>query len=104
MILAASYLSFIFASAETIYYTFSGIIIGNAIFKANPSSLISKMFNKGDGRLNSAMKLYYLAINIGGLICMAITPIISEAWGYTQAFVFLWSWFSCWFIWLFVFL
>ena len=46
------------------------------------------MFNKGDGKLNSAMTLYYLAINIGGLICMAITPIISETWGYTQAFVF----------------
>ncbi|MGQ4005979.1 oligopeptide:H+ symporter [Francisellaceae bacterium CB300] len=88
IILGISYLSFIFANKETIYYIFSGIIIGNAIFKANPSSLISKMFHKGDGRLNSAMTLYYLAINIGGLICMAITPIISEAWGYTQAFVF----------------
>ena len=43
--LGVSYLSFIFANKETIYYIFAGIIIGNAIFKANPSSLISKMFD-----------------------------------------------------------
>lgn len=87
VILGASYLGFMFADRESIYYIFSGIIVGNAIFKANPSWLISKMFKKGDGRLNSAMTLYYLAINIGGLICMALTPIISEAYGYTEAFI-----------------
>ena len=87
VILGLSYLSFMFANSKTIYYTFAGIIIGNAIFKANPSSLISKMFKKGDGKLDSAMTLYYLAINVGGLISMAITPIISETWGYTEAFI-----------------
>jgi POT family proton-dependent oligopeptide transporter len=87
IILGLSYLSFSFADRESIYYTFAGIIIGNAIFKANPSSLISKMFEKGDGRLNSAMTLYYLAINIGGLVCMAMTPVISQAYGYKEAFI-----------------
>ncbi|MDE5010876.1 MFS transporter, partial [Francisella tularensis subsp. holarctica] len=60
VILCLSYLSFICADKQNVYYIFSGIIIGNAIFKANPSTLISKMFDKGDGRLNSAMTLYYL--------------------------------------------
>lgn len=87
VVLGLSYLGFMFADKHSIYYIFAGIIIGNAIFKANPSSLISKMFDKGDGRLNSAMTLYYLAINIGGLVCMALTPIISEAYGYTPAFI-----------------
>ncbi|ABO46579.1 oligopeptide:H+ symporter [Francisella tularensis] len=87
VILCLSYLSFIFADKQNVYYIFSGIIIGNAIFKANPSSLISKMFDKGDGRLNSAMTLYYLAINMGGLICMALTPVISQIYGYTHAFI-----------------
>ena len=86
-ILGISYLSFSIADKENIYYIFSGIIIGNAIFKANPSSLISKMFKKGDGQLNSAMTLYYLAINIGGLVCMALTPVISQLYGYKQAFI-----------------
>ncbi|MDE5014607.1 MFS transporter, partial [Francisella tularensis subsp. holarctica] len=61
VILCLSYLSFIFADKQYVYYIFSGIIIGNDIFKANPSSLISKMFDKGDGSLNSAMTLYFLA-------------------------------------------
>ncbi|MDE4957377.1 MFS transporter, partial [Francisella tularensis subsp. holarctica] len=81
VILCLSYLSFIFADKHNVYYIFSGIIIGNAIFKANPSSLISTMFDKGDGRLNSAMTLYYLEINMGGLICMALTPVISQIYG-----------------------
>ncbi|MDE4978405.1 MFS transporter, partial [Francisella tularensis subsp. holarctica] len=63
VILCLSYLSFIFADKQNVYYIFSGIIIGNAIIKANPSSLISKMFDKVDGRLNRAMTLYYIAIN-----------------------------------------
>lgn len=86
-ILGLSYLSFTFCNKESIYYIFSGIIVGNAFFKANPSSLISKMFNKGDGRLNSAMTLYYLAISMGGLTSMALTPIISQVYGYTEAFI-----------------
>lgn len=86
IILAISYCSFSFASHSTIYYTLAGIIIGNAIFKANPSSLISKMFEKGDSRLDGAMTLYYMAINIGSLFSMSITPIISEVWGYKYAF------------------
>ncbi|MDE4944961.1 MFS transporter, partial [Francisella tularensis subsp. holarctica] len=50
-------------------------------------SFISKMFDKGDGRLNSDMTLYDLAINMGGLICMALTPVISQIYGYTNAFI-----------------
>ncbi|AFJ43014.1 oligopeptide:H+ symporter [Francisella orientalis] len=87
IILCLSYLSFIFANEKSIYYIFAGIIVGNSLFKANPSSLISKMFDKGDGRLNSAMTLYYLAINMGGLLCMALTPVISQTYGYVEAFV-----------------
>ncbi|AJC48862.1 MFS transporter [Allofrancisella guangzhouensis] len=87
VILAASYCSFSFADKETIYYTLAGIIIGNAIFKANPSSLISKMFEKGDSRLDGAMTLYYMAINVGSLFSMSITPIIAEIWGYKYAFI-----------------
>ncbi|MDE4959624.1 MFS transporter, partial [Francisella tularensis subsp. holarctica] len=35
VILCLYYLSFIFADKHKVYYIFSGIIIGNAIFKAN---------------------------------------------------------------------
>lgn len=87
IILAISYWSFSFANKETIYYTLAGIIIGNAIFKANPSSLISKMFEKGDNRLDGAMTLYYMAINVGSLFSMSITPIIAETLGYKYAFI-----------------
>ncbi|MDE4980599.1 MFS transporter, partial [Francisella tularensis subsp. holarctica] len=49
-------------------------------------SLIYKMFDIGVGLLNSDMNLYYLAINMGGLICMSLTPVISQIYGYTHAF------------------
>ncbi len=87
VILASSYMSFSIANESSLYYSLAGIIVGNAIFKANPSSLISKMFSKGDGRLDGAMTMYYMAVNIGSLVSMALTPVISDAYGYQYGFL-----------------
>lgn len=86
LILAASYTSLAFATKATIFFSLGGIIMGNALFKANPSSLISKLYKKGDAALDGAMTLYYMAINIGAFISMAITPIIANAYGWKFAF------------------
>lgn len=86
LILAASYTSLAFATKATIFYSLGGIIMGNALFKANPSSLISKLYKKGDSALDGAMTLYYMAINIGAFISMAITPIIANNYGWKLAF------------------
>lgn len=85
-ILALSYTWLAFASKSNIFYALAGIIVGNALFKANPSSLISKLYEKGSPALDGAMTLYYMAVNIGAFFAIALTPIIAKHFGWSMAF------------------
>lgn len=87
IILAVSYASLAFATQSTVYFSLAGIIVGNALFKANPSSLISKLYETGDSKLDSAMTLYYMAINIGSFASMSLTPFIAHGMGWSAAFL-----------------
>jgi POT family proton-dependent oligopeptide transporter len=86
IILAISYGMMAIATKGTVFYALAGIVVGNALFKANPSSLISKLYKKGDPALDGAMTLYYMAVNIRSFISMAITPIVAENYGWGYAF------------------
>ncbi len=86
LILFLSYAALALSTKSTIFYALGGIIVGNALFKANPSSLISKLYEKGDPALDGAMTLYYMAINIGSFVSMLIAPIAAQAYGWQAAF------------------
>lgn len=86
IILMLSYVGLALATHQTVFYALAGIIVGNALFKANPSSLVSKMYEKGDPALDSAMTLYYMAVNVGSMFSMALTPIIAQHLGWTWAY------------------
>lgn len=86
IVLLISYIALALSTQATIFYALSGIIVGNALFKANPSSLISKLYKKGDPALDGAMTLYYMAINLGSFISMLIAPIAAQAFGWEAAF------------------
>ena len=86
VILMCSYASLGAASKATVFYSLAGVVVGNALFKANPSSLISKLFAKGDPTLDAAMTMYYMAINIGSLLATAFTPLIAQYLGWAWAF------------------
>lgn len=85
-ILMLSYAGLALANQHTIFYALAGIIIGSALFKANPSSLISKMYAKGDTALDGAMTLYYMAVNVGSVFSMSITPIVAQKYGWSYAY------------------
>ncbi|MFT4693360.1 MAG: POT family proton-dependent oligopeptide transporter [Francisella sp.] len=71
---------------DVVLYSLAGIAIGGGLFKPNPTSLISKMFEKGDPAQDGAMTLYYMAVNIGSFISMIITPVVAVKYGYGHAF------------------
>ena len=62
------------------------IAVGVGLFKANPSSLLSKVYEKTPYNLDSGFTLYYMAINIGSAISMNLTPILSRFFGWHIAF------------------
>ena len=87
IILMLSYISLFFSTPSTIFYSLAGIIVGNTLFKANPSSLVSKLYKQGDPMLDGAMTMYYMAINTGSVFALFLTPIIAEVFGFKYAFL-----------------
>ncbi|WP_269117612.1 dipeptide/tripeptide permease DtpA [Vibrio cincinnatiensis] len=72
---------------ETLIYIAMGFItVGNGLFKANPSSLLSKAYEDNDPRLDGAFTMYYMAINLGSFFSMILTPMVAERVGYGMAF------------------
>jgi len=90
IILAVSYMSLGFANPRTVFYAMAGIVMGNALFKANPASLISKLYDKGNPAIDSAMTMYYMAINIGEFMAAFSVPFIIKYvhWGQYTGWTF----------------
>lgn len=69
-----------------IYVAMGFITMGNGLFKANPSSLLAKVYDQDDKRLDGAFTMYYMAINLGSFFSMLLTPWIASQFGYGMAF------------------
>ncbi|UDJ88260.1 dipeptide/tripeptide permease DtpA [Erwinia amylovora] len=69
-----------------IYIGMATIAVGNGLFKANPSSLLSTCYEKDDPRLDGAFTMYYMAINIGSFFSMLATPWLAAKFGWSTAF------------------
>lgn len=75
-----------FGGNTLIYIAMGFIAVGNGLFKANPSNLLSKAYEENDPRLDGAFTMYYMAVNLGSFFSMIITPIVAEKAGYGMAF------------------
>lgn len=73
-------------SLAQISWALSFIIVGNGLFKPAPTALISKIFSNDASSSHSAFTLYYMGVNIGSFLGIAITPIIAQHTGYSNAF------------------
>ncbi|WP_426444947.1 dipeptide/tripeptide permease DtpA [Siccibacter colletis] len=72
--------------AAIVYFGMATIAVGNGLFKANPSSLLSTCYEKDDPRLDGAFTMYYMAINIGSFFSMLATPWLADKFGWSVAF------------------
>ena len=72
---------------EAIPIALGFIIIGNGLFKANPSSLLSKIYEKTDSvKRDSAYSLYYMSINVGSFVSKILSPFAAHKWGWQYGF------------------
>ncbi|WP_414163801.1 dipeptide/tripeptide permease DtpA [Superficieibacter sp. BNK-5] len=69
-----------------VYMGMATIAVGNGLFKANPSSLLSTCYAKDDPRLDGAFTMYYMAVNIGSFFSMLATPWLAAEFGWSVAF------------------
>lgn len=72
--------------AVIVYIGMATIAVGNGLFKANPSALLSTCYDKDDPRLDGAFTMYYMSINIGSFFSMLATPWLAAKFGWSSAF------------------
>jgi POT family proton-dependent oligopeptide transporter len=72
--------------AAIVYMGMAAIAVGNGLFKANPSSLLSKCYAKDDPRLDGAFTMYYMSVNVGSFFSMLATPWLAAKFGWSVAF------------------
>lgn len=72
--------------AGIVYMGMATIAVGNGLFKANPSSLLSTCYEKNDPRLDGAFTMYYMSVNIGSFFSMLATPWLAAKFGWSVAF------------------
>ncbi|MEI7703694.1 MAG: oligopeptide:H+ symporter [Deltaproteobacteria bacterium] len=68
-------------------FTALGVVaVGNGLFKANPASLVSRVYEGEPSRIDSAFTLYYMAVNVGATFSQILTPLIAIWAGWNAAF------------------
>ena len=72
---------------DMVFLALGAIACGNGIFKANPSSLLSKLYEGAEEELDSAFTMYYMAVNIGSFVSMLLVPIIGAQYGLDLGFM-----------------
>jgi len=87
IVLAIGYGLLSYHPNTTIFYALAIIVAGNMLFKANPSSLISKLYDPNDHRVDGAFTMYYMAINIGSFCSQILCPILQVRYGFGSAFL-----------------
>ena len=73
-------------SRTMVFAGLATIAVGNGFFKANPSSMVSKIYSGDPAKVESAFTLYYMAINIGSFFSMLLTPWTSAMWGHGMSY------------------
>lgn len=69
-----------------VYVALAFVAVGNGLFKANPASLLSKIYDHNDPRLDGAFTLYYMSVNIGSFFSMILIPILGGKYGLNIGF------------------
>ena len=61
-------------NAFFLYGALGVIIVGNGFFKPNAGNLVRKIYEGDETKIDSAFTMYYMAVNIGSMISMTLTP------------------------------
>ncbi len=80
IILAAGYALMAVPGQSTwfLFCSLGVIVVGNGLFKANAGNLVRKIYEGDDSKIDSAFTIYYMAVNIGSMISMLLTPKIKD--------------------------
>ncbi len=76
-----------FVQSETMFFTGLGLLaVGNGFFKPNISSFLGTFYDKNDNRKDGAFTIFYMGINIGGMLGPIACGILGETVGWAYGF------------------
>ncbi len=85
----------------TAFYVGLGLVaLGTGLFKPNISAMVGGLYREGDDRRDAGFSIFYMGINIGGLIAPLITGFLAQsalfkswlsAWGFDPALSWHWG-------------
>lgn len=87
IVLSVGYFALALVGKELVFLALGLICVGNGLFKANPSNLLSKCYDENDSRLHGGFTLYYMAINLGSMVALVMGPAVSSTYGYSYAYI-----------------
>jgi proton-dependent oligopeptide transporter, POT family len=100
VIIACGHFTLAVNSLTTFYVGLSLIALGTGLFKPNISALVGALYPQGDDRRDSGFSIFYMGINIGGLIAPLVTGFLAQsalfkgwltAWGFDPALSWHWG-------------
>lgn len=54
------------------------LVIGNGFFKANISTMVGDLYQKGDARLDGAFTIFYMGINLGAFLAPLVCSTLGK--------------------------
>jgi POT family proton-dependent oligopeptide transporter len=63
------------------------IVMGVGLLKPNVSGLVASLYPEGGARRDAGFSIFYMGINIGGLLGPIFVPLVAQRYGYHAGFV-----------------
>lgn len=70
-----------------LYLSLSTIVVGNGLLKPNISSFLGEFYYPDDPRRDAGFTLFYIGINLGGLLALGTAGFIQQRFGWHTAFI-----------------
>lgn len=68
IIIASGHFVLAFPGMQAFYIGLGLVVIGTGFFKANVSTMVGQLYEKGDSRRDSGFTFFYMGINTGGML------------------------------------
>lgn len=87
VLMAAGHLVMALPWASGLYWALALLCVGNGLFKPNVSTTVGSLYSPDDReRKRDGFYLFYLGINIGGMLAPIVCAAVADVWGWHYGF------------------
>ncbi len=86
VLMAAGHLVMALPWADGLYWALALLCVGNGLFKPNVSSRVGALYDAGDPRKAQGFYLFYMGINIGGMLAPLVCGAVADRFGWHYGF------------------